>query len=192
MKTIKSYFRFINEDIFTADINTPDEIKNKITRVNTLDSWIKEFPTKKSQIAQIYNSYEDEVDKSNKLKPFMAEPGTKNSKFKNELLGLWAEVCSLNRQITDLDKDINKSKEDISEEEKNMKDSDGDAKANYEENIKTIKEKVTNSEERKNNLMEQILSKQKESEEQLDNFKKELEQFSKEIRYYNEQKLKKM
>lgn len=192
MKTIKSYLKFINEDIFTSDINTPDEMKNKVTRVNTLDKWIKEFPSLKGQISQIYDKFVNEVDKTNKLKPFMTEPGTKNSKFKNELLGLWAEVCSLNRQIKDLDTDINKSKGDISQEEENMKNSDGAAKANYQENIKTIKEKITNSEQRKNNLMSQILSKQKESEEQLKNFKEELEQFSKEIRYDNEQKLKKL
>jgi hypothetical protein len=192
MKYLKQYYFFLNEDIFFPTPSDPVEVKNKMNSANQLDKWVKEYPTKKNQIAQIFQNYKDENEKFSKLKPFLKDPNPKTLIFENDLLGLWAEVCELNRKISDVDKDITKKKGEISTEQAGITGADQASQDRMKENIDLIQQKIGNSEIEKKSLEAQILSKNKESQEKLKKYGEDLNQWTKELNIYNQQKLKKV
>jgi hypothetical protein len=114
MKFLINYNKFILEKIFTPQPDDVDEsIVNKMNQVNQLDEWIKEYPTQKNKISQIFQNYKDETEKRGLLKQFLKDSTQPNLIFKNDLLGLWAEVCSLKRKLTDLDSTVKDKQENI-------------------------------------------------------------------------------
>lgn len=193
MKFILPFVNFYNEAIFTPQPGDPEEITSKINRLNNLDKWIKDFPTQKNQISNIFNTFKDENDKFSKLKPFLTDTSNiKKMQFKNELLGMWAEICSFNRQIADIDKNIKDKSTEITDVKKSVNVTDQISKQMGQENIDTLKQNIQNTDTLKKDLESQILRKNKEVQDRLLKYKKELEGGKKELDIYNQQKLRKI
>jgi hypothetical protein len=107
MKFVRDFDSFLNEDLFTVLPNDSEEMITRKNYLKGLDKSIKEFPTQKVQIDTIFKTFTNEDDKFNKLKngKFLKDAtDPKKMQFKNELLGLWAQVCSFMRQINDVGK----------------------------------------------------------------------------------------
>jgi uncharacterized protein YoxC len=192
MKYLRQYDSFLNEDIFFPTADDPVEVKNKMNSSNQLYKWVKEYPSKKNLIAQIFQNYKDENEKFSKLKPFLKDQNPKTLTFENDLLGLWAEVCELNRKISNIDKDITNKKEEISTEQSGMAGADKSSQDMMKQNIDLIQQKIGNSDIEKKSLEAQILSKNKEAQEKLKKYEEDLKQWTKELNIYNQQKLKKI
>lgn len=102
---ILNFLDYISEKISVLNTDGPSVISS-VNQINDLESHIKEFNSKKTELMNIYLTAKDEVSLIDNLKARgFINPSTNKSEieFKNPLLGKFGNVCNLRKKIKDLE-----------------------------------------------------------------------------------------
>lgn len=125
---ILNFNRFINEKFIPQPTDTMTSASDK-NWFNEEEILIQKFNTFKTEILNIYKSYQNPMDLMNRLfnKGFIQEKSKnpKKLKFKNKYLGMWAKICDNTRKIQDLETIINGNKKDITNAQQTVTDNKG-------------------------------------------------------------------
>jgi len=146
MIKIKRYSDFLNEKIMVSNTDSP-AVVNDINQANELENHIKEFNSKKTNLENIYNQDLDEMQLIEQLKRggfILATTNKKDMKFENPILGKYAQVCDLKKQVNNLTKKMGDVDTKMKEKELQLKDnpSDGVNIAEEKKSIMTEKEDI--------------------------------------------------
>ena len=146
MIMIKRYSDFLNEKIIVSNTDIPSVV-NYINQTNELENHIKEFNSKKTNLENIYNQDLDEIQLIEQLKRggfILATTNKKDMKFENPILGKYAQVCDLKKQVNELTKKMGDVDTKMKEKELQLKEnpSDGVNVAEEKKSIMTEKEDI--------------------------------------------------
>jgi predicted nucleic acid-binding Zn-ribbon protein len=172
---IKKFKNFISEKISVLDVDKPS-VASTANHLNDLESHIKEFNTKKVDLENIYKLSVNEKDIVRKLsaRKFINPVSSKSQmEFINPLLGKYARVCDLKKQISDLEKEQ-------SEVDKSVKGKESEIGSNP-----SMKDSLLNDIQSKKTDTERIKTKLQELRTESDRLErltmKELQEIQKEI-----------
>lgn len=148
MKFLIDYNFFISEQ----NVDDPNINLKRSTSLN-YDKMILEYNSKKSAISALFENpdvTQGDIDKQ--LKTYTTNKGV----FKNELLKMWWDLCSLSFQVKNKEKKISDVQKNIDTQKSELNTNDADVKTktqqivsnmeniskNYENDIKLLKEKI--------------------------------------------------
>lgn len=146
----------------------PEDISIKNNYENLSDN-IKEYNSKKISLQTIYNSYKDNNDLISKLKSQKYIDGNGDKiVFINPLLGLWAQVCSKNRELNDIELDYNnKTKEYTDKKTEYNKATSQETKNLINTQLQTMNVELTNTKKQIDDLKKEIDDAQKNADDRL-------------------------
>ena len=180
---IKRYSDFISEKISITSVDSPS-VASAANSINQIESYVKEFKTKRVNLENIYVTSQNEKDLVSKLsaQKFINPTGNKSQmKFLNPLLGEYARVCDLKKQLSDFEKEKSgietsiKDKESQSSSNPQMKDS-------LMQDITSKKTDIENVKRRINEIKMECDRLERNTMAKLSEFEKEIRDGSKEIK----------
>lgn len=170
MKYIRN-FKLFNEKYKIDEINDTPEMTSAKTYANKMEDDIKNYNDKKISVDNIYFSYTTPEDLTNKLKN---QKFTKDGKFTNPLLGLYAQISSKTRKIKDLESEIEKGKQDLKDIIDNKINGDIDLEKSIQTDIDNINIKINDKTKEISTLEKDISDLQKNITDDITKMKKEL------------------
>jgi len=186
MKYIKTFEKF---DI--PKIKPIPEIGADMTLFNNSEVNIKNYNTKKKQLADIYSNYAEDdnpvqgrmpTDLYNKLLSgkFIKSGNKDNVQFNNPLFAQYSTFCAKQRQVTNIDNNLQNKTKDIEDTKINIQNNVGDRQTNND-TINNLNQDVKNQKTQLNQVEKETKDLQKSSNTQLKNNTKELEDAKKRI-----------
>lgn len=190
---ILNFEQFINEKFIPQPTDTMTSASDK-NWFNEEEILIQKFNTFKTEILNIYKSYQNPMDLMNRLfnKGFIQEK-TKNPKklrFKNKYLGMWSKICDNTRKISDLEEIISGNQKDIQNAQQTITDNKGNQTIqDYTGNkIEKSSERLSKNSEKIDELKKEILDLDRQLKKEFELLKKKHKEANKRIQYEESQK----
>ncbi len=156
MMKIKRYNKFLLERIEPSTTDAP-AILNDINTVNDLENNIIQFNSKKTELENIYITSTDEKQLLGALKArgyISPTTNKKDMKFINPILGKYAQVCDLRKQVNDLSKQMVEVDDKMKQKEIEIKNNPT-LKSTIQQEIKSIMTDKDNKKSRINSIKEE-------------------------------------
>ena len=188
---IKNYKKFL--ELFTPDNLDPPEVASAMNSSNNDEKNIKEYNDKKSTISNLYLNYKNEDELVNNLFSQKLIPSKTDSKkmiFNNPLIGIWASICSKNRDLVNIENDIKKYQDQLIDENDNLKKNPS-SKDSISKNIKLIQSQIQQKNKDINQKKTEIMNMQTDITKQLKVIVDRINKSKTDINAYNQGKNKK-
>lgn len=180
---LKRYIDFISEKISVSGTDSPS-VASAANSINQIESYVKEFKTKRTNLENIYITSQNEKDLVSKLsaQKFINPTGNKSEmKFINPLLGEYARVCDLKKQLKDFEKEKSEIESSIKDKQ-SQSSSNPQMKDSLMQDITSKKTDVENVKRRINEIKMECDRLERNTMAKLAEFEKEIRDGMNEIR----------
>ena len=179
---VKRFKNFISEKISVLDVDSPS-IASSANKINDIEKNVREFNQKRVDLENIYMTATDEKNLVANLssRKFINPVNSKSQmQFLNPLLGKYARVCDLKKQISDLEKEQGTVDNSIKDKQAQI-GPNPTAKDSLTKDIQTKKTDVENIKRRISEIKSECDRLERLTMDELQEMQKEIQSGTKEV-----------
>ena len=184
---IKKYKDFIREKI-AINQNDSTEMASDKSTFNQIESYIKEFLSKKTTLDNIYVTYKDEKDLISKLYAQKFIPTNTSDKkkiqFINPLFGLYAQAAEKKSELKSIESDLDKNQKSLSDS-KSLLSQTPENSESISNDIQYTQSKISEITNSISKLKTEIVTLERNTESKLKSMKSDLLNNKKRVDYFS-------